>query len=69
MHRLFVVISCNPLSSPANGDVAFSSTEFGAIATYSCNDGFKLIGSKTRTCQLDSQWSGSEPFCQRKIYL
>lgn len=32
--------------------------------TYSCVEGYELVGSATRTCQLNGNWSGSEPYCQ-----
>ena len=47
---LLTIALCPDLTSPANGgvDVAGFSTE--DIATYTCNDGFELIGNDTATC-------------------
>ena len=37
--------------------------DVGGRATYTCNSGFTLVGSSTRTCLSDGSWSGSRPFC------
>jgi len=31
----------------------------------SCNTGYNLTGSATRTCQSNGQWSGAETICTR----
>ncbi|ELT88666.1 hypothetical protein CAPTEDRAFT_119142, partial [Capitella teleta] len=41
-----------------------SSHKYGTVATFSCEIGYNLQGSATRTCQGDSQWSGAVPVCQ-----
>jgi len=33
--------------------------------SFTCNIGFKLTGSDTRTCQSDESWSGNEAKCNR----
>ena len=33
------------------------------IATYSCDDGFMLIGSPERTCESSGNFSGVDPMC------
>lgn len=38
----------------------------GQIAEYECDQGYKLIGSSSRECQLlffNPTWSGDEPIC------
>jgi len=35
------------------------------ICDFTCNAGFELTGSDTRTCQSDESWSGSETICSR----
>jgi len=35
----------------------------GETCTFTCDDGFTLTGSSTRTCQDDGTWSGTEPMC------
>lgn len=55
---------CQRLQNPENGNVQVTSTRIGAVATYSCNDGFTLVGNKNRVCRPNGQWSGGAPSCQ-----
>ncbi len=62
------VADCGFLSNPLNGQVVFTATTQGSIASYSCNDGFSLNGDPTRVCQSTAQWSGTEPMCQSECH-
>ncbi|XP_064386870.1 sushi, von Willebrand factor type A, EGF and pentraxin domain-containing protein 1-like [Halichondria panicea] len=60
---------CNPVECPTpaylnNGLVTYSGTTFTNEATYSCDYGYTLQGSTTRTCNANGGWQPSEPFCQ-----
>ena len=55
--------SCGYLSSPRYGHVSVTSRGVGGNATYTCNSGFRLVGTSTRTCLSDGSWSGSQPTC------
>ena len=33
--------------------------------SFTCDTGYKLTGSDTRTCQSDGSWDGSEIICKR----
>jgi len=33
--------------------------------SFSCNTGYELTGSDTRTCQSNGNWSGNETMCSR----
>ena len=55
--------SCRSLYSPSFGHVSVTTRDIGGKATYTCNSGFRLVGSSTRTCLSDGGWSGSEPIC------
>ena len=57
------VVDCGSLSDPANGLVNVSTTVFNSTATYSCNDGYNLVGDTTRTCLPSGLWSDSSPQC------
>ena len=34
--------------------------------SFECKTGYERVGSETITCQLDGDWSPSEPSCNRK---
>ena len=35
------------------------------ICTFTCNTGYELTDSNTRTCQSNGSWSGSDTMCAR----
>ena len=39
-------------------------TTIGCTATYTCDTGYTLSGSQSRTCKADGNWTSSEPFCE-----
>ena len=50
--------------SPDNGTVDLSEGSLlGAMATYSCDPSFTLIGMSPRVCQENETWSGEAPTC------
>ena len=51
------MITYNPPDSPEG---------LNTTATYSCNNGYLLIGESTRTCQSDRTWSNTAPYCAGK---
>ena len=64
-------MDCPALANPTNGLVSVDDETNieGTTATYSCNNGFDLMGNEMRTCQNvggSGAWSGSDPTCQRK---
>ena len=59
-------ISCGGLSDPTNGAVVVAdSGVFGSSATYSCNDNYVLLPSRSNvaTCEATSRWSIAPPTC------
>ena len=58
------LVDCGELSHPINGTVSLANTVLNSIATYTCEPGNGLVGSRTRVCQDDGLWSGSAPICQ-----
>ena len=63
-----LLLACLSLKNPSNGTVTCprgddAAPSTGDICTYTCNTGYKLIGSHTRTCQSNGSWSGSVPMC------
>ena len=60
--------SCEFLSNPPNGGVIHDGgTDIGAIAKYACINNFLLVGSTTRTCMENGNWSGVEPTCSKNV--
>ena len=37
----------------------------GDTCSFTCDTGYELTGSDTRTCQSDGSWSGSDDVCRR----
>ena len=61
------VVDCGPLVHPRNGRVnTDSGTTYNSVATYSCNEGYYLNGSASRTCMANMEWSPLAPTCDRK---
>ncbi len=50
------VVDCGVLLAPRNGQVEMSGTSVADKATYSCNSGFMLMGSRMRSCLDNGQW-------------
>ena len=40
---------------------------FRDFCSFSCNTGYELTGSDTRTCQSDGSWSGNDAECSNSI--
>lgn len=61
-------VPCPPLQAPSFGSIAITNNNnssssnqtavYGAIATFSCNEGFRLEGTQQQmTCQFDGTWT------------
>lgn len=61
-----VVISCGSLSSPPNGNKIGTLTVYGAMAIFTCNTGYTLVGAPVHKCLANGLWSGSETRCLGK---
>ena len=67
-------MQCDHLSTPANGNVSCSSGRVGVgyerdTCSFTCNTGYELTGSDTRTCQSNGSWSGIDGVCRRGKYV
>ena len=63
-----IAVNCGSLDNPTDGAVNTSSgTTFMMNATYSCDFGYNLVGTNTRTCQATGDWSGSDPTCDSTL--
>ena len=64
------LVSCLSLVNPSNGLVSCSLGDDGVpsfedTCSFTCDTGYELTGSDTRTCQNDGSWSGSTAMCSR----
>ena len=66
---MYVVIDCGSLEAPRNGSVAVNTTTVGAIATYTCEGLFTLVGAPTRECLMNASWSGEAPTCEGNLIV
>ena len=60
------VKTCRQMSPPANGFVSCSSNNYAVdtVCEFGCNYGYKLIGSRKRTCLPISLWAGLPAYCK-----
>ena len=75
---MFIIFSyntvpCSILNSPVNGVINCSLGDDGVfsyedICSFTCNTGYELTGSDTRTCQSNGNWSGSDVMCRRSKF-
>ena len=69
-----LLVPCPSLTNPANGMINCSLGDdgfpsLGDTCTVTCDDGYELTGSNTRTCQSNRSWSGSDATCSRGEWL
>jgi len=57
-----LVITCPVLSAPDNGQISCSpgNDSPGDTCTFTCDDGFQIEGTQSRTCQDDGTWNGED---------
>jgi len=65
-----LVFICPLLSDLINGVMTCSLGVDGVpsyedTCSFTCNTGYELTGSDTRTCQSDGSWTGSDNMCRR----
>ena len=73
MQYIKYTVQCAELINPANGIISCSlinssSFSYEDTCSFTCNTGYELTGSDTRTCQSDGSWNGSDVSCNRGKY-
>ena len=69
MYDVFIVkVRCLELVTLMNGDVLCTLRSgmipsYEDICNFTCDTGYELTGSDTRTCQSDGSWNGTETTC------
>ena len=77
IHRTAII--CPELSAIPDGSISYDPAgtapfSYNTVATYSCDPGFSLQGSPTRTCtgdgtSVDGMFDGTSPICARKLIV
>ena len=67
---MLLLVTCLSLTRPTNGMISCllggnGDPDPGENCTFTCNGGYQLMGSGTRTCQNSGNWSGSDAICSR----
>ena len=62
-------VDCGDPGTPTNGHLNFSSATYNSVVTYTCDVGYTLQGSNSRTCQSNGEWSGRVPQCNGMLAM
>ncbi|XP_060570002.1 uncharacterized protein LOC132728362, partial [Ruditapes philippinarum] len=61
------LIVCEKHTVPLHGTMDDSAgNEYNSAVTFSCNEGYLLVGEKTSICGDDDKWSSEPPTCEKK---
>ena len=56
---------CSAPGGVRDGSVVGDNYTVGSSITYHCDEGYVLLGTDTRTCGTDAQWTGTAPLCHK----
>lgn len=66
----FSATTCQKPFNPPHMTSSCSGDKVGDKCTFTCAQGYNLVGANERTCRNDGQWSHSLPHCQGiSLYL
>ncbi|KAK3516176.1 hypothetical protein QTP70_005677 [Hemibagrus guttatus] len=57
-------VRCPALEEPVDGRMSCSGDSYGSRCTFSCNVGFRLLGTSELTCTKTAQWNQETPSCR-----
>ena len=68
---ILFLVNCPSLTNPNNGMINCLLGDNGVpsyedTCSFTCNTGYELTGSGTRTCQSDRSWSDIDSVCRGK---
>ena len=63
---IFIGVDCSTPKQLRDGTISYDGTGYNMVVVYKCDEGYSPIGPSTRVCQSSGEWSGEEPFCERK---
>ena len=66
---LCLVMDCGHPGNITSGTVHVYGTTLGQWIRYSCDEGYILNGSSSRTCQSNGTWSGLKPTCEGEYHF
>ena len=73
MWHSILLVPCPSFTAFNNGGITCSLGDDGVpsyedTCSFTCDTGYVLTGSNSRTCQSDRAWSGSMTMCTRGVY-
>jgi len=57
------IVNCTILTDPPNRVINCTMDVNDPSCNFTCNTGYELTGSATRSCQADGSWSGTNASC------
>ena len=65
---VYAALSCDEPENLTNGDRIGHDFTFMKTIHYICHAGYRLNGSRTRTCTASKTWTGSGPSCVQHFF-
>ncbi|PWA28849.1 hypothetical protein CCH79_00012875 [Gambusia affinis] len=59
-----VPTECELPSNPQHGSINVTYAPVGSVVSYSCEEGYELVGEPVRQCVSGRHWTGDEPACR-----
>ena len=67
LRSCYAGIECPDIVAPQNGERFYTSRVVGSDASFTCNEGYTLLGVRSVTCLETGQWSEVPPICESKL--